>query len=636
MCGIAGIVSRRPINPKAIHEMTSLMAHRGPDGQGHWTSAENTIALGHRRLSVIDLSELGHQPMADHTGNYTITFNGEIYNYIELKRKLQQTGSCFNTNSDTEVILEAYKVWGTKCLDFFNGMFAFAIYDKQKNRLFCARDRYGEKPFLFFEKDSCFVFASEYKALLHLKECDDSIDELKLVISAYIPGKGMDADRFTAFKGIQQLLPSEALTLDLANFSLRIWKYWDIHPNPDYNAISESDAVDRFRNLLIDSVRIRMRSDVSVGSCLSGGLDSSAIVSIVRKHLHQGADYHTFTGIFPGTGADEWKYAKVVIDDTNVIEHTIEPTSEKLADEIGAFMWHNELPVSSSSQYAQWCVFRLAQQTGITVLLDGQGADELLGGYEQYFRFYLQAIQEQGNATVYGQELAKIKERYPAALLSETIQLREKVPFGLRYFIGNQLHKGTNLLYGLNRRFAGSIKDQNLYATVPGLNPLSAVLYQDSFGRFLTTLLRYGDRNSMAHSREVRLPFCDHRLAELIFSLPPTYLMGDVQTKRMLRESMRGILHEEIRTRWNKQGFRPPQEMWFKGRLMEMARDLFQSESFINSDYWHYKWWLKALKRIESGETGLSWTVWQPFVVQAWKTHFVNDKRIKNKISIFQ
>ncbi|GAA4406036.1 asparagine synthase (glutamine-hydrolyzing) [Nibrella viscosa] len=636
MCGIAGIITHQQINSDALFQMIDAMVHRGPDGKGYWFSEDMTVALGHRRLSILDLSDSGTQPMSDRSGNYIITFNGEIYNYLELRQELRNYGAKFASNTDTEVILEAYKQWGTDCLQHFNGMFAFALYDRTAQVLFCARDRYGEKPFLYALTQHYLVFASEYKAMLQLTEVGANINEMELVLSSVVAGKGLDSKRQTVFSGIQQLLPSEAMLLDLKSFETKIWTYWTVTRNTDYSLLPEPEANEQFRDLLIDSVRLRMRSDVPVGSCLSGGLDSSVIVSIVKKQLLPDTVYHTFTGIFPGTKADEWPYAKQVIDDTNVVSHVVEPTSEKLSVELADFIWYNELPVNSSSQYAQWCVFRLAKEHNITVLLDGQGSDELLGGYEQYFRFYLQTLQDQGEYRRYNEEIGAIKARYPSALPTTFVNLRERVPFTARYLYANYFRKGNSLLYGLKRDASHQMSRQTGYECKTDLSTLSAVLHQDSFGRFLTTLLRYGDRNSMAHSREVRLPFCDHRLAELVFSLPASYLMGGVQTKRLLRESSKGILHEAIRTRWNKQGFRPPQEVWFKGELMQQAQDLFHSTEFTQSDQWDAGWWQSALSRIAAGESGLSWVVWQPFIIQVWKKYFVKSHQFGQKISIFQ
>lgn len=633
MCGIAGILTKGRPRTDLVSAMLDGMTHRGPNGSGvveYRFGDLASLSLGHRRLSILDLSERGAQPMADGSGRYVISFNGELYNYLELRAELRALGHDFRSDSDTEVILEAYRAWGEECLGRFNGMFAFALYDTHDQRLFCARDRYGEKPFLFVARPGLFAFASEYKALLSLPEVTPDYDEFRLLRGLHNASMGLDGDRQTVFRAIQQLLPSEAMTVDTRTLEYRIWRYWDVQPRADFARLSEADAFARFRELLTDAVRIRLRSDVPVGSCLSGGLDSSAIVSLVRKVIHPEGDYHTFTGRFPGTTADEWRYAEPVIAEMGVISHVVEPTADGFARELSDFLWYNELPVGSSSQYAQYCVFRLAKEQGITVLLDGQGADEILGGYEQYFRFYVQALDEQGDPGLTA-EIDAIRARYPLALTPPARAWRDRLPFPLRRWLSHRLGIGTNLLYGLKPDVARRVAVENQRGRVERFNALSSALYQDSFGMFLTTLLRYGDRNSMAHSREVRLPFCDHRLAEFALSMPPRYLMGQTQTKRLLRESMRGILPEVVRTRWNKQGFRPPQETWFQGPLLAMAEDLLHSRAFIESGYWDAPWWHRVLQRLKSGEAHLGWTLWQPFIGEAWKSEYVGRLRHQDR-----
>lgn len=626
MCGIAGMLGSGDAS-LLMNRMLDVLAHRGPDGDGMWSTSFDdgrAVSLGHRRLSILDLSAAGHQPMLDTSGRFALTYNGEIYNYKEVAAELATLGVAFRSHCDTEVLLGAYKQWGTACLDKFNGMFAFALYDSTRKILFCARDRYGEKPFLFGGDETFFAFASEYKALLQHPNLSLDIDEMRLLRASYNPSTGLDADRQTVFRSVQQLLPGEAMEVDVHTLKHRIWRYWQITPPGEYDQRPEAEIFGEFRELLTDSVRLRLRSDVPVGSCLSGGLDSSAIVCIVRRLLGDDAPYNTFTGRFPGTHADEWAYAEQVVDASHVQSHVVEPTADKFVDDLPDFMWFNELPVGGSSQFAQWCVFRLAKQHGVTALLDGQGSDEILGGYEQYFAKYVQALRAAGDTDRLNRELPQIRTRYPLALTPPARALRDRLPFRFRHWLANHRDMGTNLLYGLRPDVAKRIAVDTALPELAGFNPLANALVQDSFGRFLTTLLRYGDRNSMAHSREVRLPFCDHRLAEFVMRLPPHLLMGEVQTKRLLRESMRGILPEGIRTRWNKQGFRPPQELWFKSpRFLALVRDVLNSASFRASPYWQHDWLAGALKRLESGQGALNQTLWPPLVMELWRRHFV-------------
>ena len=635
MCGIAGLISLQSNASQLVGVMLAAQTHRGPDGQGLWETQMcdgQSLVLGHRRLSILDLSEAGAQPMADCSGRFVLTYNGEIYNYLELRAELRTMGVRFRSDSDTEVILEAYKQWGTHCLQRFNGMFAFALYDSVRGVIFCARDRYGEKPFLFSFGPDFFAFASEYKALLQHPGISLDIDEWRLLRAAESASTGLDADRQTVFNAVQQLLPGEAMEVSTKSLQHKIWRYWQVEPNELGNSINEQAAFDEFRELLIDSVRLRLRSDVPVGSCLSGGLDSSAIVCIVRHLLGDDAPYNTFTGRFPGTKADEWSYAEKVVHATGVHSHIVEPNVDRFMADLPQFMWSNELPVNSSSQFAQWCVFDLARQCGVTVLLDGQGADEALGGYEQYFTHYVESLRETGDFERLVRELPLIRTRYPQVLTPVIRNLRDRLPFPVRHWLSNRLGSGTNMLFGMPLGLAGRLSAENVLLPRPGFGPLASILEQDSFGCFLTTLLRYGDRNSMAHSLEVRLPFCDHRIAEFVFRLPPHLLMGEVQTKRLLRESMRGILPESIRTRWRKQGFRPPQDLWFKSpKFLEFVRATLYSKSFRQSPYWIAGWWDQAIERVEEGQLTLGWTIWQPFIIEQWKANFLEPLREQRK-----
>jgi len=614
MCGIAGLVGARPVHSATVAAMTELLAHRGPDDAGLWSSADGRCVLGHRRLSIIDPTPAGHQPMV--SGAHVVTFNGEIYNYLELAERLKQEGEHFQTNCDTEVLLAAYRRWGEKCVAEFNGMFAFAIYDADRHVLFCARDRFGEKPFLFRASDEYFAFASEYKALLRIERVVDRIDEVRLARFLFHPSQGLDDGLNTVFPGVFQLPQAHTLTLDLQRLTWRIVRYWDAKPDASVAALSEAEAQLRFRDLLTDSVKLRLRSDVPQGSCLSGGLDSSAVVCIARQLLGDDTPYDTFTGRFPGTNADEGSWADEMVRAAHTQSHMTEPKPEGLLTEIADFAWHNELPTGSASQYAQWCVFRLAKQTGITVLLDGQGADELLGGYEQYFEPYLASLTPERRSN----ERAKIAERYPLGLATP----RQRLSRSAAHTLAGAMNAGSDAAFGLAWPLA-----ERMYRALPkpdetsGFHPLGAALHRDMLSATLPVLLRYGDRNSMAHSREVRLPFCDHRLAEFVFSLPPAFLMGGAETKRLLRGSLAGVLPEKIRTRWNKQGFVPPQVDWFRGSLGPTLRAVIEDRSFQDSTFWRGRWWRSVLERFEKGETALSSVLWRPFIEHAWRTHFV-------------
>ena len=622
MCAIAGILGRRDVNQAALAAMMESMSHRGPDGSGLWKSDDGKSALGHRRLAILDTTDAGAQPMPSGDGMAVITFNGEIYNYVELANRLKQEGVRFNSQCDTEVLLAAWQRWGENCLSHLNGMFAFAILDRRRNILFCARDRYGEKPFLFRHTDDFFAFASEYKALLPLMGGRPEIDETRLLRFLVSPRQGLDDGRQTVFPGIQQLLPGEMATLDLSSLSLSISRYWNIEAGSADASLSDDDAAEQFRGLLTDSVRLRLRSDVPVGSCLSGGLDSGSIVCLSRALIGDETDYHVFTGEFPGAATDESVLAAGLADHVGAIRHTTRPTAAGLMDDLEDFLWFNELPVGSTSQYAQWCVFRQAKQDNVTVLLDGQGADEVLGGYEQYFEAYLSSLP---SGPAREAERQAIHQRYPLALDDRAAAWKKRIPVSWRRWIAGRTGKGSNTLYGLADDAADAVMRSSPETKIPLLaTALGRALYEDSFQAHLPTLLRYGDRNSMAHSREVRLPFCDHRIAEFCFSLPPHLLMGDAETKRLLRRAMKGILPENIRTRWNKQGFLPPQSAWFRNDLLPLAEETISSRVFAERGYWNVPWWKSCLDRFKSGEAVLASTLWQPVIAEAWQAHFAD------------
>jgi asparagine synthase (glutamine-hydrolysing) len=564
--------------------------------------------------------------MRHDSGDAVICYNGEIYNYLEIAQRLRAAGVPLVSQSDTEVLLEAYRLWGDAFLRELNGMFSFALYDARRERLICARDRYGEKPFLYATTEEAFAFASEYKALLSLSEVNDHVAPIR-ALRFLATGVGLDDERETAFPAIQQLLPGEYLTLDLATLRAEVHRYWTIERDSNVERLSFADAAGRFRELLADSVQLRRRSDVPVGSCLSGGLDSGTIVALAREQLGD-RPYHAFSGRFPGTAADEGPYIDALAETAHVIRHEVEPQPGRLLEELPSFIWHNELPVGSGSQYAQWCVFRLARQQGVVVLLDGQGGDELLGGYEQYFRRYF----AEPDSPIGEREA--VRRRYPRALPTLSEQIKMALPTALRPALARWSGKGSDPLFGMTPAVVQAIGGAPS-GRDGGFAGLKGALFEESFHTVLPTLLRYGDRNSMAHSVEVRLPFCDHRLAEFVFSLPPSYLMGDVQTKRLLREATRGLLPELVRTRWNKQGFVPPQDVWMAEGLLAAAEEAIEDPAFAQRGYWNAAWWRRAVRRLRAGEGHLAAALWKVLIAETWQRHFVERVRRGEKLSIF-
>lgn len=602
LCGIAGILSsHRPVNPVAVQAMAEAMAHRGPDGAGLWEGNQGRLVLGHRRLAIIDPSPASAQPFV--AQSVALTYNGEIYNYREIRQELQTRGHVFATEGDSEVIVAAWRQWGEACVEFFNGMFAFALWDQAKNQLFCARDRFGEKPFLYVAGSGFFAFASEYRALLSLEGVSSDIDQGRLARFLVTPADGLERGDSTLFDAIGQVPPAHFLLIDGHTLERRQNAYWHGKPMRLNRRLTPQAAAETFRDLLADSVRLRLRSDVPVGSCLSGGLDSSAIVCLARREMGEAVPYHTFSGRFPGTSADEGPYMESVAAATHPIRHDIAPKPDTLLDELGRFAECNELPVDSASQYAQYCVFRLARQNGVKVLLDGQGADEILGGYEQYFIAYLRGG---------GADSPLLHSRYGDAL-TQIRPWHSRLPPRLRRRLARLLGKGSDLGFGL----AGDIRVDRR----PPPTDLHDALRRDALDGFLGTLLRYGDRNSMAHSVEVRLPFTDHRIFELVQALPAEYLMGEGETKRLLRAAMVGILPDLVRLRWRKQGFVPPQIAWLHQALLPAVEAVIEDGGL--SSLWDRAWWRGAVRRFRAGDTSQVAGLWKVLATEAWRVHFL-------------
>ncbi|HVN40835.1 MAG TPA: asparagine synthase (glutamine-hydrolyzing) [Myxococcota bacterium] len=583
MCGIAGIVSRDSANPDAVRAMCDVQAHRGPDGEGFWLSADGHCALGHRRLAIIDLSEGGRQPMVDAERQLAISYNGEIYNFVEVRKRLEGLGHRFRTQSDTEVLLEAYKAWGSECLRELNGMFAFALWDGARRILFCARDRFGEKPFHYAHTGDTFAFASEVKALALLEGVDLAVDEGVLAAYAEDGSTRIDASERTLVRGVHQLLPAHALEVRIDADDVRIvrsWCYWsaDVTGRAGYGERDVRSAARDLIELLTDSVRLRLRSDVPVGSCLSGGLDSSTVVSLMRR-LEPQADLRTFTGRFPGDSLDEGDYAHLVVEASRTRPFEVAPTPARFLDEADAVYWHAEFPIGGFSQFAQWCVFHLASRNGVVVLLDGQGSDEVLGGYGNMIVMqFLAQLRAQHRWRAWLHERSAAARSNPALFSWSRIALATNALAPLRSAMRRATGRPQLTRSDLYRRewLASARPDRPEPAReeeVDDRHAVSRILWTLSFRTMLSSLLRFGDRLSMAHSREVRLPFCDHRIAEFAFALPPDLLVGDGQVKRVLRCAIQGLVPDRIVTR-PKQGFIPPQERWLVGPLREWILDL--------------------------------------------------------------
>ena len=566
--------------------MTSLLAYRGPDGEAVWTSPSGRCVLGHRRLSIIDLTDAGRQPMVDDELGLALTYNGEIYNYIELRERLRALGHTFRTQSDTEVLLRAYVEWGEQCVRELNGMFAFGIWNEKDRSLFLARDRFGEKPLVYALLPDAIAFASEAKALALVRGVDTRVDDGVLAAHVDDGSTWLDASERTLVRGIKQLLPSYAMRVTFGGDAaphVRTWRYWSVSTSArhTYGRDDSTRAATDLRELLADSVRLRLRSDVPVGSCLSGGLDSSAIVALMRR-LEPSADLRTFTGRFPGDARDEGHYAKLVVDASHTLHREVSPTPERFAREAERVYWHADFPIGGLSQFAQWCVFHLASEHGVTVLLDGQGSDEQLGGYGSGITAaFLSQIAAEGRWSAWGHERRAAARANPKLFSWPRLALNLPGVRGIRPQLRRATNRSVVARADLFRpewvdaaRRERPVADD--VANAEGENALSRTLWMLSFRTMLSSLLRFGDRLSMAHSREVRLPFCDYRVAELAFSLSPELLVGEGEVKVVLRNAIDGLVPPAIVHR-PKQGFVPPQESWLVGPLAGWVRDVVEA-----------------------------------------------------------
>lgn len=582
MCGIAGLISNNTSTKEKIEAASHCLAHRGPEAKNIWSNESHSVSLGHNHLHIIDTSETASQPM-QYLDRYIIIHNGEVYNYVEIKKDLEANGFPFKSLSDTEVIVAAYAAYGANCLQHFDGMFSFAIWDEQEKKLFAARDRFGEKPFFFSYDERNFVFASEMKALWEMavvKEVDRSF-LFNFLTTGYTSNPTDPSETF--YRNIHQLPPATYLVFDQKRNELRFEKYWQ--PYIEINSrIETEEAIEQFRFLLSDSIRKRLRSDVPIGTSLSGGLDSSTIVALCSQLTAQQYTHKAFTAVFDGFEKNEEQYAKQVAKRFNLQQYLVTIKDDDVVELMTQVMHHQEIPIASASALAQYKVYQTAKQNGVTVLLDGQGADETLAGYHKYYKWYWQELYREKRLFKSGELKAardlEIKESFDyknkaAALFPEfaaaMLQTQKaKQAFRHPYF---------------NRDFAFSNKQKFYYAT-PSSFDLNGALYFNTFVYGLNELLHLADRNSMAHATEIRLPFLNHQLVEFLFALPPSFKIRNGWTKWILRKAAEPLLPKEVVWRRDKVGFEPPQKKWMQNKhvteAIHEARKILVEKSILH------------------------------------------------------
>lgn len=609
MCGICGIWDQE--SPQNLRErvqaMTRLVAHRGPDDEGFallgrdsfvaWggTGASQSsgpedglrIAFGHRRLSIIDLSSAGHQPFASEDWRWWIVFNGEIYNHIELREELASQGSVFRTRTDTEVVLAAWRTWGAQCLERFNGMWAFAVYDCLRNVLFLSRDRFGVKPLYYKIRPAFFCFSSELKQLQSLPGEPARVNSALLADLFFWKFEAHTSETF--FEDVRVLPAGHYMTLTadaLASGTLECRRFWTPRPAPRQ---SEHQAVDTFRNLLENAVRLRLRSDVPVGLTLSGGLDSSSITCLAAALLQEdGADpMQVFTAVFDDPGFSEENFATAVARRTGSRHIVVRPEAGDLRSDWGDFIWTMESPFSGLSYYANWKVYQRIREAGVKVVLNGQGGDELLLGYDRYRAAFLKVLLSQGYVYKAVREFFKTR--------ANTSLMTQKFAYVL-YFTFPALRAARcrrRVLPYLNKDFFafGKARLDHVKREMGYRDRVELQISQfDSYQ--LPHLLLHEDNVSMSHSVEARLPFLDYRLFEFILGQADDLLIRDGWSKVILRSALQSCLPEEIKTRRTKMGYDTPtlrllrQNMpFFRDLLQRHERDHFLDTPALLRDY---------------------------------------------------
>jgi asparagine synthase (glutamine-hydrolysing) len=620
VCGICGIVALdRPGALATVERMAEALDHRGPDQHGSF--AEPGVALAGRRLAILDVSEEGRQPFASEDGRLQIVHNGEVYNYRELRAELEAKGHRFRSGTDTEVVLAAYREWGDGCVRRFNGMWAFAIWDGERRRLFCSRDRFGVKPFYYRLDGDRLVFASELKAFR--EDSGTRLEPNLPIVREYLEHARLDHTEETFFAGVRALLPARSLVFD--ERGLRIERYWRLEPHrpPD------GDPAEAVRELFLDSVRLRLRSDVAVGTCLSGGMDSSTLVCAVDHLLRTegeaarsvGPRPQTFTAWFEDPGLEERPYAEAVVDHTDADAHWITFSAADLAESLPAIVWAQDEPFGSTSIAAQWYVMRAAREAGVTVMLDGQGSDELFAGYATFFGYHFADLLRSGRFGPLRDEIGAYRRETGAGVVrTASLVARPFAPDAIERALRPRLDGSRDLVHSELR--TEPLVDAGNGSPFPDLLRSRLSLMVERRG--LPELLHSEDRNSMAHSVEARVPFLDYRLVELVFSLGGEQLIQDGRTKAILRRALGDLLPERVRNRRSKLGFPTPEARFFRQELGELAADAFASRAFAERDWVNARAARRRLDRHRRGELEAGFELWRALNLELWAREFLD------------
>lgn len=603
MCGIAGYIDRsgNGVDGRILALMTDLVAHRGPDGRG--TVIHGQVGLGHRRLSILDLSEAGRQPMLGGGGNYAITYNGEVYNFVELRDELQSLGVSFATGTDSEVVLAAYATWGDECVHRFNGMWAFAIHDRVRRRVFCSRDPFGIKPFYLADLGCALIFGSEIRQLLPLMQ---STRANMSVVREFIFASVAEPPEDTFFEGIRKLPGGCNLLVDLDGGSIATQRYFSLAVEaPDVASVGPEEAGRLIGEKLQDSVRLRLRSDVRVGTCLSGGLDSSSVATVASELLAKSTQdrFAAITAVSEDAERDESAFAEAIVDRRGLEWLTVKPSYADFAESLREVVRAQEEPFGSGSIVMQFHVMATARRHGIAVLLDGQGGDETLLGYERYFAMYLlETVRERGiaRALFAARRVRKSNAKMGPLTLAKFLLYFSSMR--LRYAV----YAARNRFLRPMPSFPGGVR--------ANCRDVREMQVHEVLRDNLPALLRYEDKNSMWHGVEARLPFLDPEWLRLALSLPVETKIHNGWTKYPLRWAMRERMPEAVVWRRAKFGFEAPDDLWVSRHSEEMRRAV-RSSSILAA--------LSDVSFIDARWARLpTATKWKLFSVAVWQEEF--------------
>jgi asparagine synthase (glutamine-hydrolysing) len=606
MCGIFGLARADAIQFSEARRMSALLRHRGPDDEGFLAVSDVVTAyggddtpasayasphsyaparvlptegqlpgpaliLGHRRLSIVDLTVAGHQPMS-HRGRYWVVFNGEIYNFRELRLELAAAGWSFETETDTEVLLAAYVHWGVACLDRFNGMWALALYDSKNGTLFLARDRFGVKPLYYRQSAESFAFASEIKAFTALRDWQARAEIERL--GQFLAWSITDHDERTMFEGVFQIPAGTycRISLDAPGAPMGIVRWY----TPSALPVTRADPAEELRGHVIDSVRLRLTADVPVGSCLSGGLDSSTIVCVLNRELRShdpAARVHTVTARSADIEFDEGGYARCVANEVGAVAAEVTPDPASLFDELDDLVWHQDEPFTSSSTYAQWNVFRVAARKGLTVMLDGQGADEIFGGYRGFFGARLAGCVRRRELREWLDEAKAMARLADFSLLRAAGYTVAYLIPGLARLIGRFDGRAYSDLSWLQPACASSVASDPAVRSGGRSHNMAALSRAQVMSTSLPMLLHWEDRCSMAFSIEARVPFLDYRVVEFGIGLNDRDKVDRGIAKVALRRAMRGIVPGPVLDRRDKMGFVTAEQKWLQRDVTDRFRE---------------------------------------------------------------